>query len=544
MKTTSLLARTAAVCAVLTSADSFFARAESFEEPVVQGPFAPNWESLKQYKAPAWFRDAKFGIWAPWTAQCLPEQGDWYARHMYEQSVPDPKTGERKPTAHYTYHVEHYGHPSKFGFKDIDNLWRAERWDPEKLMALYKRAGAKYFMAMGNHHDNLDCFDSKYQPWNTVNVGPRKDLVEIWEGAARKAGLRFGVSIHAARAWDWFDVAHGSDSSGPMAGVRYDGWLTQADGVGQWWDGLDPKDLYGPSGAARTPEAKGAMNLKFFNRTLDLINKYEPDMLYFDDGVLPLNGQPGDYGLKIAAHFYNANLQAHDGKQEAVMNTKNLNEEQRRCLVWDIERGFSLRTEPYPWQACTCIGDWHYRKGIQYKTAADVIQNLCDVVSKNGNLLLSIPMRGDGTIDEQEVAVLKDLASWMDVNSEAIFSTRPWVKFGEGTITDPAEAEGKRLDFTEGKRRFSASDVRYTLKDGTLYAIVLGWPEDGTVTLRALAAGSPHYQTEVLSVNMLGSRSRIDFTRNAEGLQLKLPARKPKGFIEAACVFKIEPKKI
>ncbi|MBP8302611.1 MAG: alpha-L-fucosidase, partial [Phycisphaerae bacterium] len=217
------------VCASLGHA------AEGDARQIAQGPFQPSWESLKsQYQCPDWFRDAKFGIWAHWSAQCVPEQGDWYARHMYVQGTPQ-----------YEYHVKNYGHPSKVGFMEIDNLWKAQRWDPEKLMALYKRAGAQYFVALANHHDNFDAYNSKFHPWNSVNVGPKKDIVGTWAKVARANGLRFGVSNHSAHAWHWFQTAYGYDGEGPSAGVRYDAFtLTQADGQGKWWEGLDPQQLY------------------------------------------------------------------------------------------------------------------------------------------------------------------------------------------------------------------------------------------------------------------------------------------------------------
>ena len=171
---------------------------------IARGPFQPNWDSLVgNYRVPDWFRDAKFGIWAHWSAQCVPEQGDWYARRMYQQG-----------DSAYDYHVKTYGHPSRFGFMEIDHLWKAERWEPEKLMALYKRAGAKYFFALANHHDNFDAFNSKYHAWNSVNVGPKKDIVGTWAKVARAGGLRFGVSNHSAHAWHWFQVAYGYDAEG------------------------------------------------------------------------------------------------------------------------------------------------------------------------------------------------------------------------------------------------------------------------------------------------------------------------------------------
>ncbi len=201
-------------------------------EPVAPGKFDPSWESLAQYKVPEWYRDAKFGIWAHWGPQCQPEQGDWFARFMYVEGSPE-----------YNWFKAHYGPQSKFGFKDICNDWKAQKWNPERLVALYKRAGAKYFFAMGNHHDNMDLWDSKYQPWNSVNIGPKKDIIDGWAKAARKNGLYFGVSIHAAHAWLWYETAQRADKDGPFAGMPYDGKMTKADGKGTWWEGMDPQDF-------------------------------------------------------------------------------------------------------------------------------------------------------------------------------------------------------------------------------------------------------------------------------------------------------------
>lgn len=200
--------------------------------------FQPNWASLKQWSMPDWFREAKFGIWAHWTAQCVPEQGDWYAREMYIQGNPK-----------YDYHCKTYGHPTKFGFKDIDHLWKAERWQPEKLMDLYQRAGAKYFYALACHHDNLDCYDSTYHAWNTTRLGPKRDIVGTWERIVRERGLRFGVSNHSSHAWHWLQTGYAYDPEGQFAGQRYDGFTSKPrNGHGLWWDGLDPQALYtGPN---------------------------------------------------------------------------------------------------------------------------------------------------------------------------------------------------------------------------------------------------------------------------------------------------------
>jgi alpha-L-fucosidase len=510
-------------------------------EPMAAGPFQPNWDSLKQYKAPDWYRNAKFGIWAHWTAQCVPEQGDWYARNMYMEGSAD-----------YKYQVAHYGHPSQVGFKDIDNLWRAENWDPNKLIDLYKRAGAQFFVALANHHDNLDCFDSSYQPWNSMNVGPHKDIVGTWAKAARAAGLRFGVSVHASHAWSWYEVAQGSDKTGPLAGVPYDGKLTKADGKGLWWEGLDPQDLYAQnhtpgtklvwdwdaSKGSSVPDA--AYCTKFYNRTVDLINKYHPDLLYFDDTVLPLY-PISDVGLKIAAHYYNSNQAQHDGQLQAVMLGKGLNPEQRQCMVWDIERGTSDRIEPLPWQTDTCIGSWHYSLATfekhRYKTADAVIHTLCDIVSKNGCLQLSIPVKGDGTIDSDEVAFLQEMAKWMDVNKEAIFDTRPWSIYGEGPSTQTGTA-ARAGNFNEGRTKpLTAADIRFTANGDTLYAIAMGWPADGKLTIKSLATGSPNYTGDLGDVHLLGSDEKLKCVRDENGLTITLPEQKPG---DHAFVFKIQ----
>ena len=247
------------------------------------GKFQPTWESLQQYQVPDWFRDAKFGIWAHWGPQCEPEDGDWYARGMYEEG-----SGNTNLTLRIT------AHPSQFGFKDVIHEWKAENWDPEKLMALYKQAGAQYFFALANHHDNFDLWDSKYQPWNSVNMGPKKDLIGGWAKAARANGMRFGVSVHAAHAWTWYETAQRADKNGPQAGVPYDGKLTKADGAGKWWEGYDPQDLYAQNHAlsvdsANTGKIHSQWNWgngasipdvayvdKFYNRTLDLFTNTTP----------------------------------------------------------------------------------------------------------------------------------------------------------------------------------------------------------------------------------------------------------------------------
>ncbi len=518
--------------------------------PIAAGPFQPIWESLANFQTPDWFRDAKFGIWAHWGPQCQPEQGDWYARYMYISSEsargrqPDPNTG--KPDIDYTYQVKNYGHPSKFGFKDVINTWKADKWDPEHLLGLYKRAGAKYFCALANHHDNLDLWNSKYQPWNSVAVGPKKDLVGGWAKAARNAGLRFAVSSHAAHSWMWYEPAQSADVAGPLAGVPYDGKMTKADGQGLWWEGLDPQELYAqnhaPSRSTNTtpnwdwpndgsvvlPDA--AYCEKFFRRTIDLIDQHQPDLLYFDDTILPLY-PVSDVGLRIAAHLYNTSIAKH-GTLDAIITGKVLtNDVYRKCMVWDYERGSPLDLLAQPWQTDTCIGDWHYKRSILdahgYKTAATVARTLVDNVSKNGNLQLNIPLPGSGEPDADELKFLADFTAWMDINSEGIYATRPWKIYGEGPSTKPAVGAAPRAQgFNEGKTTFGAQDIRFMQKGDTLYAFALGWPADGKLTITSLANGSRFAMGHIDRVNLLGMSEPIKFTRDAMGLNLTLPEQK------------------
>ncbi|UEG55007.1 alpha-L-fucosidase [Mucilaginibacter daejeonensis] len=511
--------------------------------PYAAGPFQPTWDSLGKYQVPDWFRDAKFGMWAHWGPQCEPEYGDWYAREMYMEG------GDK-----YKYHVKKYGHPSKFGFKDVINEWKADKWDPEELVSLYKKAGARYFMALANHHDNFDLYKSSHHKWNSTRIGPKKDIIAGWAKAAKNNDLRFGVSVHAAHAWSWMETAQRADKNGPLAGIPYDGKLTKADGKGKWWNGEDPQELYAQNhplsknsydngaihsqwawgNGASVPTKEYCEN--FYERTIELLDKYEPDAIYFDDTVLPLY-PISDAGLRIAAHMYNTSIKRH-GKLEAVLFGKILDEQQRKCMVWDIERGQSNEIEPQPFQTDTCIGSWHYDRPLYerngYKSAKTVIHMLIDVVSKNGNLMLNIPVRGNGTIDEKERAVVEDIAAWMHVNSESIYDTRPWTTFGEGPAMESA-APLSHQGFNEGRNKpYTAADIRFTKKGKVLYAAMLGWPTEGEALVKKLALNKVG---KIEKVGLLGNSALLEFTQTTDGLKIRLPQNAPGNI---AYVFKID----
>jgi alpha-L-fucosidase len=500
----------------------------------IAGPFRPNWESLKAYRYPDWFRDAKFGIWAHWSPQCVPEQGDWYARGMYVQGNPQ-----------YNYHVKTYGHPSQFGYKDICHLWRAENWDADELIKLYAKTGAKYFVALGNHHDNFDCWNSKHQPWNCVNVGPKKDIVGTWEKIARAHELRFGITYHGTpgRTWrEFMPVRYGSDKAGPLKDVPYDGVLTKSDGKGKWWDGMDPQDLNGRPHDKSDPCPEFVES--FMLRVQDVIDQYNPDLLYFDDnsdwdfdrgGGGVWLGMP-ELTPHIMAYYYNASVRRNSGKLDAVFNIKNVPAAVLNTLVRDFEMSQADAIQPDPWQTDACIGSWHYNRSLlenhRYRTPQAMVQLLVNVVSKNGNLLLNIPLPGHGRPDDDEFAFLDKFGAWMAINNEAIYSTRPWKIAGEGPTQSSGATPYGRLP------QFAPGDMRFTTKGDALYATALAWPTDGKLVIKSLASDSPNYRGEIARIGLLGSESNLVWSRNADGVAVNLPEKPPCDF---AYVFKINP---
>jgi alpha-L-fucosidase len=459
--------------------------------------------SLHGYQIPDWFRDAKFGIWAHWGPQSAIEDGDWYARNMYMQG-----------SEQYQHHLEHYGHPSKVGYKDMVNFWKAAKWDPEHLMSMYKAAGAKYFVSMGVHHDNFDLWNSKHTRWNAVNMGPKKDVVGIWRDAARKQGLRFGVSEHLWISYKWFAVSHGADKIGPFAGIPY--------------DGTDPKfaDLYHDSGCARFIDKldwnddgiPDSWKRHYLERMTDLIDQHQPDLLY-TDGHLPFE----KYGLRMVAHLYNVSARLHGGPTEAVYTSK----EETDCAIGtcllDHERGVTDGIAANPWQTDTCIGQWHYKRGQQYKTPKKVIDLLVDIVSKNGNLLLNFPLPNSGQLDAEEMKVLEGITAWMAVNSEGIHGSRPWRTYGEGPSTKSKVETGS---FNEDKQKdLIAEDIRFTRKGSTLYAFVMGWPEKEAV-VQALGRASQQAPGKIGNVELLGHSGELKWKQDESSLRVEMPAEK------------------
>ncbi len=480
------------------------------QQPVKQ--FQPTDSSLQQYKYPEWFRDAKFGIWAHWGPQAVPRHGDWYARKMYEGPLHiDRKT--RKPVekadADYIYNLKNYGHPSVFGYKDIIPLWKAERWNPDALMKLYKKVGAKYFVSMGTHHDNFFMWNSKIHRWNSVQMGPKKDVVALWQKAAKKEGLRFGVSEHLAASYTWFQTAHSADKTGDKAGIPY--------------DGNDPQyqDLY--HGKADSTDfgwmtKNPVWQKEWLASITELVDMYKPDLLYSDCG-LPFGN---DIGRAMIAHYYNQDMLKNKGDLEAVYNCK---EASKGRFVRDVERGVLDSISLLPWQTDTSIGDWFYSIGQKYHSSDEIIQMLVDIVSKNGNLLLNVVQTPEGDLQPDVLHILDGIGIWTQTNGEAIYGSRPWKIYGEGPATTGNQEKGT-FGGVKDVRPYVANDIRFTTKNGALYAFCMNTPT-ANVEIKSLGEGASFTTKKIAKITMLGSKEKIKWEQNNSTLSINKPVKLP-----------------
>lgn len=478
---------------------------------IKEGPFKPTFESLRQFECPEWFKDAKFGIWSHWGAQSVPMYGDWYARHIYCEG-----------SDQYRYHIRHYGHPSKFGYKDLVHMWKAENFNPEELMNLYVDAGAKYFVAQAMHHDHFFNYASKIHRWNSVNMGPHKDIVALWKEAAVSHNLPFGVTEHLGATFSWFSVNKGCDKEGPYAGVPY--------------DGNDPayEDLYLPNREHYHPDREFNKvdpwytpnvwwHERWFNVIKEVIDLYQPDLLY-SDGGLPFGDNAYEAGLHAVAHLYNTSAANHNGVNQAVYTHKDRREDIYTIGVLDIERSQEPDIKPHPWQTDTCLGHWFYDVRAIYKKPGHIIEMLVDIVSKNGNLLLNIPQKPDGTLDDECLYILKELAKWNKVCADGIYGTRPFRIFGEG----PARVAIS--GFKEEETPWTSSDFRFTRKGNTLYAFQMRWPEDNRAVIKSLTPAD-----KVKSVQLLGA-GEVPFEQPFGILVVDLPPDRPTEYVNCLAI--------
>jgi alpha-L-fucosidase len=463
-------------------------------------------EIFRKFKCPQWFKDAKFGLWLHWGPQTIPAKGaGWYACHMYVP--PDAPGGASFGKLAWPYHRLTFGHQSEFGYKDICNLWKAEKFDAEATIRQFKKWGARYVATMANHHDNFDLFNSSVHKWNTVNVGPKRDILGEFAEAAQRNQLKWVATVHTYVAKKFYAPAFGSDLSGWRKGTPYDGNMTKEDGKGKWWDGLDPQQLYAHKYDAFESELR--------SRHLDLVNNYKPDMIYFDDSNIP----PPMIDACIA--LYENSLKQNGSIQAAVTVKK----AQQGTLI-DVEMGIADGLQNEYWQTDTSFHkDWFLKTEENTEllhNAKTLKELLVDVISKRGSLLLNIAVNHDGTIPEDQFAIMEEFGAWLNANGEAIYETEPWKIYGEGGATESGKFKERRKnaepwDYTV--HRFTCNRDKKTL-----YIHIFGNPAGREITINSLA-DRKLFKGKVKKVSLIGGNDDIKWSMKPQGLSVRLPER-------------------
>jgi alpha-L-fucosidase len=519
--------------------------------PIANGPFQATWASIAQNypsKEVPWLRAAKVGFWVHFGPQAVGRSGDWYARSMY---MPD------KPS--YNNHLRDYGHPSVVGYKNLLHTWNPVKLDPVALVQLYKDAGARFLLIQGVHHDNFDNWNSTYQPWNSVNMGPHRDILGEWSAAAHKADMRMGVSFHHEYTWWWWQPAFHSDSTGKDAGVPYDGNLTLADAKGKWWEGYDLRLLYGIDlreyqGFDQNSSCpKGGILINHLDyckwyatrwalRILDVINKYDPDFIFTDgnsqspfDGLLSSTGYKCDAIQRVIADYYNHTLQAR-GK----VDTFSIVKFHPPCngVVTTCEACYpkGIKTDQ-PWIGETPNGDWYYAPGF-VNEARGMIRYMLECVSRDGNFCVNIAMMPDGSLDDSTKQMLRDMGDWMKINGEGIYGSRAWATLGEGANGVIRSTPQGYIGANQANFKFEPTDFRFTVgKGGSLYAFCMTVPAGGTqLKIASMGSDSRNLTGSIQSVELFGSSAALYWQQKTDGLYITCPTEMP---LKISAVFKI-----
>ena len=465
---------------------------QQIDQVIAQGPYAPTWASLSHYQVPNWYQDAKFGIFIHWGVYAVPAyRNEWYPRNMYIQGTPE-----------FEHHVNTYGPHKRFGYKDFIPLFKAERYDPRAWAALFKEAGARYVIPVAEHHDGFQMYKSELSEWNAAEKGPCRDTTAELQAALSRQGIPMGVSSH--RIEHWFFLSHGREFDSDVHEPLRLGDL--------YWPSMkepsDHMDIHSQ------PAPSEEFMQDWLLRACELVDRFHPPVIYFDWWIHHSAMKP--FIKKFAAYYYNK--AAAEGFPAAI-NYK-YDAFPFGCAVPDVERGHFADVKPYFWQTCTAIAknSWCYTEQNEYKTPYSLICTLIDVVSKNGTLLLNVGPKADGTIGPEDTAVLKAIGRWLSQNGEAIYGTRVWRQAGEG----PTQTEEGH--FTEKDIAYTPQDIRFTTKEGNLYATVLAFPEDGNVTVTTLAAGGDHpFQGVIRDVKALGYEEKPLWRQDEGGLRIAAP---------------------
>ncbi|SDX10272.1 alpha-L-fucosidase [Lutibacter oricola] len=477
----------------------------SKKEPVTQKPkYEANWKSIKEnYKDPEWFNKTKFGIFIHWGAYTVPAYGsEWYPRQMYMDTAnfnAQLGTGHPGPTKEFKHHKKNWGDHKTFGYKDFIPMFKAEKFNANEWIDLFKEAGAKYVIPVADHHDGFAMYKSNTTRWNAYDMGPKRDVLGELFKAGREKGMIMGTSSHFAFNWSFYNKKDHFDTTDP-----------------------EYADLYSSKGKDLREPVSEKFKKRWWERTKDVIDNYQPDILWFDFYLdIP---DFADMRPKLAAYYYNKGI---EWNKEVVLQDKNFSHEAfpEGTVIYDLERGKLPGIRKLPWQTDTSIGknSWSHVTNWESKTTNQLVDDLVDIVSKNGCLLLNVGPKADGTIPEDQKEILLEMGDWLETNGEAIYDTKYWETFGEG----PTEV--KKGHHSEGNNQdLSAKDIRFTHKGKNLYAIALAWPEDGKVNITTLAKESKYAKNiSIKDISVLGSEEKIKWEQTNEGLIVTMPSVKP-----------------
>ncbi len=498
----SLLATTATSLVIATAQDKPATPAEPTTATPVE--IQPNWDDMiKHYNVPEWFQDGKIGVWTHWGVpsgidENRPNDGSHYGRRMYG-SVPGEQGGQKVMSETLAaFHMKRYGPPADFGYEKLVPEFKGENWDPEALVKFFKENGAHFVMPVATHHDNFDMYDSSH-PWNAVDMGPKRDTIQEWKDAAHKHGLKFGVSTHLYWSPRFFATAREHQKPGSLASKLFN-------------MEFDPKEY----------AKQDSWNEHWYARCWELIDKYDPDM-FNNDAPYPSETSGKGLGVKLFSDFINRDLKENNGKQTTVLSFKN-GRTDRRAFTYNCERGSADDIKPEPWMWATDLsGGWFYRATAKNRMTAPVmIGNAIDAISKNGSVMLNVALKGDGTLPGNQAAYITAFGDFLKINSEGIYKTRPWKTFGEGPIQMKEGRQG------ENNKPFSQADIRFTQRDGKLYAFVLGKPTKDILIKTLAKKEGALLEKEISTIELMGSEDKTTWKRSEDGLHIELPKNLPK----------------